>query len=91
MEIILSWLANHWDKFSLWVTNQPGFVEVAFGVGLFYTGLLVTRAAWKTVVFILAGLFSIPGRFRKQKDLRARIPSRKAVAAAEDTPFSVFR
>jgi hypothetical protein len=36
MEMIPNWLVSNWDKFSIWVTNQPTFVEVAFGVGLFY-------------------------------------------------------
>ena len=39
MEMILNWFVSNWDKFSIWVTNQPTFVEVAFGVGLFYVVL----------------------------------------------------
>ncbi len=91
METILNWLVNNWDKFSLWVTNQPTFVEVAFGVGLFYVVLLVVKAALKAIVFLLSGLFSVPGRFRKQKDMRTKLSSKKPVNAGEEAPPFVFR
>ncbi len=91
METILNWLINNWDKFSLWVTNQPTFVEVAFGVGLFYLVLLIVKAAFKVIVFLLSGLFSVPGRFRKQKDMRAKIHSKKPVSTGEEAPPFVFR
>jgi hypothetical protein len=91
METLLNWLVNNWDKFSLWVTNQPTFVEVAFGVGLFYVVLLVVKAALKVIVFLLSGLFSVPGRFRKQKDMRTKLRSKKPVNTGEEAPPFVFR
>lgn len=91
MEMIINWLINNWDSFSLWVTNQPNFVEVAFGVGLFYGVLLLAKAAFKVIVFLLSGLFSFPGRFKKQKDLRTKIRSKKPVGTGEEAPPFVFR
>ena len=91
MEAILNRLINIWDSFSLWVTNQPTFVEVAFGVGLFYVALLLAKAGFKVIVFLFSGLFRIPGRFKKQKDLRTKIRSKKPVSTGEEAPPFVFR
>jgi hypothetical protein len=91
MEAILNILINNWDSFSLWVTNQPTFVEVAFGVGLFYVVLLIVKAAFKVIVFLFSGLFSVPGRFKKQKDLRTKIHNKKPVNTGEEAPPFVFR
>ena len=91
MEVLLNWLAYHWDIFSIWVTNQPTFVEVAFGVGLFYVVLQMVKALYKVIVFLFSGLFSIPRRFKKQKDLRVKSPSKKPVVTDEEAPPFVFR
>ena len=91
MEAILNILINNWDSFSLWVTNQPTFVEVAFGVGLFYVVLLIVKAAFKVIVFLFSGLFSVPGHFKKQKDLRTKIHNKKPVNTGEEAPPFVFR
>ena len=91
MEAILNILINNWDSFSLWVTNQPTFVEVAFGVGLFYVVLLIVKASFKVIVFLFSGLFSVPGRFKKQKDLRTKIHNKKPVNTGEEAPPFVFR
>jgi hypothetical protein len=91
MEAILNILINNWESFSLWVTNQPTFVEVAFGVGLFYVVLLLVKAAFKVIVFLFSGLFSVPGRFKKQKDLRTKIQNKKPVSTGEEAPPFVFR
>lgn len=91
MEMILNWVVDNWDEFSLWVTNQPTFVEVGFGVGLFYVVLLILKAAFKVMTFLLSGLFSVPGRFRKQKDLRAKLQTKKPVSTSEEAPPFVFR
>jgi len=72
MEAVLNRLVNNWDIFSIWVTNQPTFVEVAFGIGLFYVVLQIVRAFFKVIMFFLSGLFSIPRRFKKQKDMRVK-------------------
>ena len=91
METILSWLVNNWDIFSIWVTNQPTFVEVAFGAGLFYVVLLIIKALYKVIMFLLSGLFSVPRRFKKQKDVRVKSHSKKSAATDEETLPFVFR
>ena len=67
MEMIPNWLVSNWDKFSIWVTNQPTFVEVAFGVGLFYAVLLIVRMFYKLLGFLFSGLFTGPRKFKKRK------------------------
>lgn len=91
MEVILNRLVNNWDIFSIWVTNQPNFVEVAFGVGLFYVVLQIVRAIYKVIMFLLSGLLSVPSRFKKQKDMRVKPRSKKSAAMDEEAPPFVFR
>ncbi len=91
MEAILNRLVNNWDIFSIWVTNQPTFVEVAFGVGLFYVFLQIIRTLYQIVTFLLSGLFSVPRRFKKQKDMRAKPHQKKSTVTDEDVPPFVFR
>ena len=91
MEMIFNQLANNWDMFSIWVTNQPTFVEVAFGVGLFYVVLQTVKALCKVIMFLLSGLSSVPRRLKKQKDMRVRPRSKKPAAADEEAPPFVFR
>jgi hypothetical protein len=91
MEEILNRLVNNWDIFSIWVTNQPTFMEVAFGTGLFYVVLLIIKALYKVIMFLLSGLFSVPRRFKKQKDMRVKSHSKKSAATDEETLPFVFR
>ena len=91
MEAILNRLVNYWDIFCIWVTNQPTFVEVAFGVGLFYMVLQIIRALCKVIMFLISGLFSVPRRFKKQKDMRVNPPGKKSAATDEEAPPFVFR
>jgi hypothetical protein len=91
MEMILNRLANNWDIFSIWVTNQPTFVEVAFGIGLFYVVLQIVKSLYKVIMFLLSGILSIPRRFKKQKDMRVRPRSKKPAATNEEAPPFVFR
>ena len=91
MEVILIRLVNSWDIFSIWVTNQPTFVEVAFGVGLFYVILQIVTALYKVIMFLLSGLLSFPRRFKKQKDMRVKPHSKKPAATDEEAPPFVFR
>ena len=91
MELMLSWLANNWDKFSIWVTNQPTFVEVAFGIALFYVSLRIVKGLYQFTVFLLVGLFSAPNRFKKQKDLRSKKSSPKPITLDDDAPPFGFR
>ena len=90
MEAMLNRLVINWDIFSVWVTNQPTFVEVAFGVGLFYLALQIVKALYKMMLFFLTSIFSVPRRFKKQKDMRANPRSKKS-ATEEETPPFVFR
>jgi hypothetical protein len=91
MEAILNRLVNNWDIFSIWVTNQPTFVEVAFGIGLFYLILQILKALFKVILFFLTGLFSVPRRFKKQKDMRVKSHRKKSGATDEEAPPFVFR
>jgi hypothetical protein len=91
MDTILSRLINYWDILSIWITNQPTFVEVAFGVGLFYLVLQILKVSSKGVLYILSGVFRIPRRFRKQKDMRGNLRSKKSGSADDEAPPFVFR
>jgi hypothetical protein len=91
MELIFNQLANNWDIFSIWVTNQPTFVEVAFGVALFYAVLQIVKALCKVIMFLLSGLMSVPRHFKKQKDMRVKPRSKKPAATDEEAPPFVFR
>ena len=91
MEAVLNRLVNNWNIFSIWVTNQPTFVEVAFGIGLFYVVLQIVRAFFKVIMFFLSGVFSIPRRFKKQKDMRAKPRRKKSATTDEEAPPFVFR
>jgi hypothetical protein len=91
MEAILNRLVNNWDTFSIWVANQPNFVEVAFGVGLFYVVLQIIRGLYGVIKFFLSGLFSVPHRVRKQKDMRVKTRSKKSATTDEEAPPFVFR
>jgi hypothetical protein len=91
MEMTLNWLVSNWDRFSIWVTNQPLFVEVAFGVGLFYVVLNLVKGLYKLLAFLYAGLFARPGRVKKRimKPVKAR--ATKPVTIDDDAPPFVFR
>ena len=91
MEAMLIWLTNNWDKFSSWVANQPTFVEMAFGVGLFYLALQILKGIYKLCVFIFSGILTDPGRFKKHEDLRTKSRSKKPVPLDDDSPPFVFR
>ena len=88
---MLSWIVNYWDKFSVWVTNQPTFVEVALGIGLFYVALQAVKLLSKLLVFIFAPLLTTPSRFKKQKDLRPGPRRPRAAPPDDDSPPFVFR
>ena len=91
MDMTPTWLVNNWDKFSIWVTNQPTFVEVAFGVGLFYAVLQIVRMLYKMLAFLFSGLFAGPRRFKKRNKKRALTSSAKPVSVDDDAPPFVFR
>jgi hypothetical protein len=91
MEMIPNWLVSNWDQFSLWVTNQPTFVEVAFGVGLFYVVLQILRMCYKFLGFLFSGLFAGPRSFKKRKKKPTQSRGKKAVSMDDDAPPFVFR
>ena len=91
MEMIPTWLVSNWDKFSIWVTNQPMFVEVAFGVGLFYVVLQIVRMSYKLLWFLFSGLFTGPRRFKKSKKKPTQTSGTKPVSMDDDAPPFVFR
>jgi hypothetical protein len=91
MEMMLGWLVSYWDKFSIWVTNQPTFVEVAFGVGLFYVVLQGVKGLFKLLAFLIGGLFTGARRTRKIKKKTAKSSGTKPVTLDDDAPPFVFR
>jgi len=91
METTLNWFVSNWDKFSIWVTNQPTFVEVAFGVGLFYVVLQILKVLFEVIAFLFSGLFASPGRIKKRKKQPAKTSGTKPVTMDDDAPPFVFR
>jgi hypothetical protein len=91
MEIMLNWLVSNWDKFSIWVTNQPTFVEVAFGVGLFYGALLILKGLFKLLGYLFSGLSTGSRRSRKIRKKAAKSSGTKPVTMDDDAPPFVFR
>lgn len=91
MEIMFNWLISNWDKFSIWVTNQPTFVEVAFGVGLFYGALLILKGLFKLPGYVFSGLFTGSRRSRKMRKKAAKSSGTKPVSMDDDAPPFVFR
>ena len=91
MEIMLNWLVSNWDKFSIWVTNQPTFVEVAFGVGLFYGALLILKGLFKLLGYLFSGLFTGSRRSKKIRKKAVKSSGTKPVTMDDDAPPFVFR
>ena len=91
MEMIPTWAVENWDAFSIWVTNQPTFVEVAIGVGLFYAVLQILKLLFKSLAFLFSGLFTGPWRFKKKKKIPARTNVSKPASMDDDAPPFVFR
>jgi hypothetical protein len=88
---MVSWIVNSWDKFSIWVTNQPTFVEVAFGIGLFYVVLQIVKLLFKLFMFLFSPLLATPARLKKQKNLGSGPRKSKKAPPDEDSPPFVFR
>ena len=90
MDLTLNWLTEVWNAFSLWTSTQPIFVQVAFGMGLFYVVLNILRLLYRAVHFTLSGLFAGLGRSKK-KEMKPPIRSKKHVTLDDDAPPFVFR
>jgi len=88
---MVSWIVNSWDKFSIWVTNQPTFVEVALGIGLFYVVLQVVKLLFRLTIFLFSFLLATPALYKKQKKLRPDPRKSKKIPADDDSPPFVFR
>ena len=87
-----TWVVNISDKFSLWVTGQPAFVEVAFGVGLFYVALQLAKTVFKLIAFLFSSLSAaVPARLKKQKLQRPRPRSPQKPPPDDESPPFVFR
>ena len=91
MDLAINWLAEVWSTFSLWTSTQPTFVQVAFGIGLFYVVLHILRLLYRLVYFILSGLFIDSGRPKVKKDFKPPNRAKKHVTMDDDTPPFVFR
>ena len=91
MDLTLNWLAEVWNAFSLWTSTQPTFIQVAFGMGLFYVILYFLRLLYRFVHFTLTGLLAGRGRPRIKKDLKPPIRTKKHVTMEDDSPPFVFR
>lgn len=88
---MFSWIVNSWETFSTWVTNQPTFVEVACGIGLFYIVLQIVKLAIKFFVLLFAPLLETSVRFAKRKNLQPGPGRQKKSPPDDDSPPFVFR
>ncbi len=91
MEMIPTWLVDNWDTFSIWVANQPTFVEVAIGVGLFYAVLQIVKLLYKSLAFLFAGVFAGPRRFKRRRKTPPQTRAAKSASMDDDAPPFVFR
>jgi hypothetical protein len=67
------------------------FVEVAFGVGLFYVVLHIVKGLYKLLAFLSAGLFARSGRVKRRIKKQVKARATKPVTIDDDAPPFVFR
>ncbi len=91
MDLTLNWLVEIWKTFSTWTSTQPTFIQVAFGMGLFYGVLQLLRLSYRVTVYTLSGLFAGRRRPRTKKDFKPPNRSKKHVTMDDDAPPFVFR
>ena len=91
MDLIFQWLTELWSTFSLWTSTQPTFVQVAFGMGLFYVVLLLLRLLYRFVYFSLSGLFAGLGRSKVKRNFKPPARTKKDVSMDDDAPPFLFR
>lgn len=91
MDPTLLRLVEVWKAFSVWTSTQPTFLQVAFGMGLFYLVLQLWRLVYRISIYIFTGLFAGRGRPRPKKDLKPPNRAKKQVAMDDDAPPFVFR
>lgn len=87
----MNWLMEAWNQFSLWTSTQPTFIQVAFGMGLFYVVLLLTRLLYHLAVYMISGLFAGRGRSKVKKGFTPASRDKKQVTIDDDAPPFVFR
>ena len=83
-------IAEYWEKFSLWASTQPTFLQVALGVALFYVVFYIIRAIFKFAFFIISGLFSGRPRFGKRRITKPQRQTKPITVDDEAPPF-IFR
>ena len=91
MDLTLNWLVHAWTAFSHWTSTQPMFIQVAFGMGLFYMVLQLVRLFFRIGVYIVSGLFAGRGQPQPKKDAKPPIRKKKDVTMDDDAPPFVFR
>ena len=91
MDPNVNWLIETWKAFSVWTSTQQIFIQVAFGMGLFYLALQLWRLVYRFCVYILTGLFAGRGQPRAKKDLKPPSRAKKHVTMDDDAPPFVFR
>jgi len=91
MDLTINWLTEVWGTFSLWTSTQPTFVQVAFGMGLFYVVLLLLRLLYRFVYLIVSGLFAGRRRPKVKKDFKPPNRTKKHISIDDDAPPFVFR
>ncbi len=91
MDLTINWLTEIWGTFSLWTSTQPTFVQVAFGMGLFYVALMLLRLLYRLVYIGLSGLFVGRGRSKVKKDFKLPSRAKKDVSMDDDAPPFLFR
>ena len=88
---MLSWIVTVWENISIWITNQPTFVEVAFGIGLFYMALQAVKLIYRLFAFLISPLLAGPRRIKKTKDMRPKSGKIDPAAPDDESPPFVFR
>lgn len=88
---MLNWLVDAWKTFSHWTSAQPTFIQVAFGMGLFYLALQLVRLFFRITVYTISGLFAGRGQPRPKKSAKPPNRKKKHVTMDDDAPPFVFR
>lgn len=91
MDPTITWLSEVWSNFSLWTSTQPTFLQVAFGMGLFYVVLQGFRLVYRFLFFTLSGLFAGLGRKKVKRDFKPPSRAKKHVTLDDEAPPFVFR
>ena len=91
MDLTINWLTEIWSTFSLWTSTQPTFVQVAFGMGLFYVVVLLLRVLYRFAYISVSGLYADRGRPKAKKASKPATRGKKDVIMDDDAPPFLFR